>query len=145
MMKTHDPRLARLAGRLLPDDMENSPPLQAADVFCWHAWRLHESGTQDTNLSWLWHGNPNVRAHTWSEGRSRQTRRRPCPVWLPAGSSLCHGENMKRQPQMIEGPEASARFVQALKAVLSVPRARFPNPFGKKSKKKGHVTPKGSV
>ena len=61
------PRLTNLVGRLIPDDMETSPPLQAADVFCWHMQHFEETGAQSRNLSRLYWGNgAPVRRQRWT-------------------------------------------------------------------------------
>ena len=41
---------------------------------------------------------------------------------------------MKAKPQIMEGPEAYARFRDALRTVLTVPKTTGPNPFNKKAK-----------
>ena len=46
-------------------------------------------------------------------------------------------------PQMIEGPEAFARFRDAAKKLLSTPKQAAPNPFGKRKKKKSTIRKSG--
>ncbi len=53
--------------------------------------------------------------------------------------------HMKPHAEMIEGPEAFARFRDAVKKVLTVPKSAMPpSPFGKSGKKrKKPEAPKG--
>ena len=48
---------------------------------------------------------------------------------------------MKAKPQMVEGPEAYARFRDALRTVLTVPKTAVPNPFKRSTAKKKSRNP----
>jgi hypothetical protein len=42
---------------------------------------------------------------------------------------------------MVEGPEAFARFREAMKKLISTPKSAIPNPFNKGKRKKKNTTP----
>lgn len=54
-------------------------------------------------------------------------------------------DDMKHQPEMIEGPEAWTRFTNAMKAIVTVKKSDMPpTPFGTRSKKKKPASPKAN-
>lgn len=48
--KNLPPQMGRLLGEVLPLEMKDRNPLQAADCYCWHRRRHHEKGTVDNNF-----------------------------------------------------------------------------------------------
>ena len=50
---------------------------------------------------------------------------------------------MKTKSEMVEGPEAYTRCRNALRMVLTVPKAAVPSPFKEATKAKRPLAPKG--
>lgn len=62
----------------------------------------------------------------------------PFPLTSPHSEYPVYGimEGMKPHPEMEEGPQASKRFIDALKTVLSVPKSAIRNPFNSHKNKR---------